>query len=535
MSLEKIQQLVGSVNKSLDDNEKLAIPIIAAKLAKYIEIYPQDQTLGTMSRVFEKMALDNHTLFIRKAEFKSLYNKLYTNNTKVAEIFRDELGIIDNSLELKTYNRDDAVQKIDNYQFGDAILANALSSVFDGSPLKMYSKYLADNALKSIANTLNVWHLKPASLTIEQGNEKFLVVKADYETPKGLTSFYIPIEIQNNKIVEASILIGNLGMYDFNNNNIKSYISKQAGNKLQINASTIIDVLVSASSQNREISDTEIALTKLNASRQDKSEFFQNQIVGQKIAEAEIKDVVLPKYGEFESFEKSFTSPYGIASFQFGEDKVKIAREHISRELFALGYKNSQVVVTGHDSNTIFYGVSLDAGRVGFTVPVKLADNKLSKPSIILCNGTASSFDKEGINQLYINNQSDFKVAASASPLYNLKPSELINNIKQALDVGNHEQAEDALNVLSNAGNHEAYAIGFKAFLDGLSEKKASPPHICNMIVKNSTSQYGICGHTGLPIHKTYIDNEGNCRPLYRRNISEDYEAATFMNHKIFG
>lgn len=536
MSLEKIQQLVSSLAKSLDDNEKLATPILAAKLAKYVDAYPSDQTLGAMSRVIEKMA-SNNTLFIKKSEFKTLYNKLYSRNTKLAELFQDELGVVNDEPNITTYQRDEAKQ-LDPYQVADPVLANALNSVFDSSPIKMYSQALANQALKSVASTLDAWNLRPSSLSMDDGNDKFLMIKAEYETPKGVTCFYVPIEVNKNKVSEASVFMGNLGPQDLNHINIKSYITSNAGSKLKASGSAILGLLTNAYSENREISGAELALTKLNATRQGKSEFFHNQIVGQKLAEASVKDVVLPKYDQFESFEKSWASATGLAALQFGNDKIKIGREHISRELSTYGHKNVQVTVTGNDDNTIFYAVALDAGRVGFTVPVKLAEGKLTKPSVILCNGSVSSFSKEGVNQLYVNNQSDFKVAAAASPLYDLKPSDLINNIKAALHDGNHDKAEDALNVLANAGDDKAYAIGFQVFLQGLSGKVATASATeptCGMIVKNASSEHPICGHTGLPVHKTYKDKEGNCRPLYRRGMEEGYEAATFMNHKIFG
>lgn len=535
MSLDKIQQLVSSLAKSLDDNEKIATPILAAKLAKCVDAYPYDQTLGSMSRVIEKMA-SNNTIFIRKADLKSLYNKLYTRNTKFAELFQDELGVVNSEPVIKKYERDEGTE-LNNYQVADPVLANALTSVFEGTPLKMYSQALADKALKSVASTLDGWHLRPTSLKIDDGNEKFLMIRADYETPRGVTSFYVPVEITKNKVAEADVFLGNVGPQDLNHTNIKAYITSNAGNKLKANASAILALLTTASSENRGISDAELALTKLNATRQGKSEFFQNQVVGLKVAEASVKDVVLPKYDQFESFEKSWASPTGIAALQFGADKVKVGREHIVRELAGYGHKNTQVTVTGCDDNTIFYAVALDAGRVGFTVPVKLANGKLSKPSVILCNGSVSSFCKEGVNQLYVNNQSDFKVAAAASPLYSLKPSDLITNIKTALYEGNHDKAEDALNVLANAGDDKAYAIGFAVFLQGLGGKTAtaSAEPTCDKLIKSASSEHPICSHTGLPVHKTYKDKEGNCRPSYRRGMEEGYEAASFMNHKIFG
>lgn len=533
MSLDKLQQLVGSLTKNIENKEKLATPVLAAKLAKYKESYPHDQTIGSMELVLSKMA-NNKNLFITKGELKALYNKLYSRNTKFAELFQQELGLADQLASPVTMERDEAVN-VNPYQVGDSVLANALNSVFDNQPLKMYSQDLANKAKSSVASTLDAWNLSPNAISIDSGNDKFLVLRADYDTPKGLTSFYVPVEINNNKIVEASVFMGNSGPQELNHISIKSYLTTKAGSKLAISADSILNVLNDASSENRDVSDAEIALVKLNASREKQSEFFQNQVVGLKIAEASAKDVELPKLNEFESFEKQFTSPYGIAAFHFGEDKVKLGRDHIVRELSGYGCKNAQVVVGNSDENTIFYSISLDAGKVAFTVPVKLANGKINKPNIMLCNGSAVPFNKEGINGLYVSNQSDYKAAATASPLFGLKPSDIINNIKEAIAEENYAKAEDALNVLANTGDEKAYATGFNLFLVGLSGKKSESSHTCNMVIKNAHSSHPICGHTGLPLHKVYQDKHGNCLPLYRQNMDETYEGASFMNSKIFG
>lgn len=540
MSFEKIHQLVGSLAKTVEDSQKIATPFLAAKLAKCMEFYPEDQTIGAMARVIDKMA-DNNTIFIRKAELKSLYNKLYSRNTKFAELFSEELGIENQNDKLEV--NAGALKEgsaIDPYEYADPILANALDSVFDKTAtLKMYSKGLADKAEFAVASTLDAWNLKPTSLAVNDGNEKFLVIKADYDTPKGITSFYVPVEIANNKVAEASIFMGNSGPQELNNTNIKYYLKSFAGSKLQVSAPIILSALDSATSNHREISSAEIALTKLNASRQTKSYSFHNQVIGLKVAEEAPKDIELPKSDEFKSFEEQSLSPSGQAYFQFGKDKVTLARELITRELSGFGYKNHQIVVTATDDSTIFYGVSLDAGRVAFTVPVKLASGKLQKPSVLICNGSMLSFDKGGINTLYVKNQTDYKVAASASPQFGLKPSDLVNNVRDAIAEGNTAKAEDALNVLSNTSDAKSYVIAFQIFMNGLSGKiaKASDEseHKCTLMVKSGGSEHMVCGHTGLPVHKVYQDQHGNCRPMYRRGMSETYEGASFMNAKIFG
>ena len=201
----------------------------------------------------------------------------------------------------------------------------------------------------------------------------------------------------------------------------------------------------------------------------------------------------------------------------------------------ALVIKNPQVAVAKSDKQTIFYGVSLDGGRVGFTVPVKVANHKITAPSLLLCNGSVSSFSQEGIQQLYLNNASDFKAAAVASPQFNLTPADLLNNIRKAVSEGNHAGAEDALNVLANAGDELAYAKGLQTFVGALAGNKVAEVKGCSKLMKNSTSEHPICSHTGLAAHKVYQDKDGNCRPLFRQGMDETYQGVLFNTSKILG
>lgn len=168
------------------------------------------------------------------------------------------------------------------------------------------------------------------------------------------------------------------------------------------------------------------------------------------------------------------------------------------------------------------------------TVPVKVADKKLSKPTVLLCNGALTTFDRAGINQLVSENKSDVKVASVASNMATLKPSEILNNLRQAMNDGNHAKAEDALNVLANCGDKKAYDVAFQVYMEGLSGKKVAETK-CSLMVKSAVSEYPVCSHTGLPINKVFQDKDGNCRPLFRKGMDETYEGASFINAKIFG
>ena len=537
MSQDKLQQLVGSLAKAINANERLAAPIVAAKLARCAAAYPQDKTIGMVSRVVHEMAAKN--VFIRKAELKSLYHQYHTVNTKFAELFQEELGETPAEPSVTTMQRDESV-KTNAYEVGDQVLANALESVFDSHiPLKMYSQPMAEKAMRSVGSTLDAWSLKPSKLSVSDGNDKFIVVKADYETPKGVTSFFVPVEVKKNDVVEPAVFMGNTGPEDLNHTTIKAYLTQQAGTKTKIGATDILTALTHAASDKREVTAVELAITRLNAERQGKSDFAgsPDMWLGMKVEAAAKKDVELPKSDEFFSFEKKFTSPQGLASWRFGADKVGTARDHITRELQSFGFARPQVVVTGNDDHTIFYGVSLDTGKVAFTVPVKVVADKLQKPTVMLCNGSLASFDKAGINSLVSQNKTDTKVAAVASNFATLKPSEVLNNLRQALAEENYAKAEDALNVLANCGDAKAYAIAFDAYKAGLAGHKTAETKCSKMIQpkKGSVSEHPICSHTGLPVNKVYQDKNGYCRPLFRKGMDETYEGASFLNAKILG
>lgn len=535
MSLDKIQQLVGDLAKAMSANEKVAAPVLAAKLAKAASAYPQDKTIGMVSRVVQDYAGKN--LFIRKSELKNLYNQYHTFGTKFAQLFQEELGEAPAEPTVTTMDRDESVQA-NAYEVGDQVLANALESAFDKSlPLKMYSQPVANKALKSVGTTLDAWNLRPTGLTVSTGNDKFIVIKADYETPKGVTSFYVPVEVAKNDVVDPEVFMGNTGPEDLNHTTIKAYLTQQAGSRSKIGAADILTALTAAVTAKREVSAAELALTRLNATRQGKSEFAGSPDLwlGMKVEAAAKPDVELPKDDRFFSFEKEFTSPKGLASFRFGAEKVGAAREHIVRELASFGFARPQVIVTGNDEQTIHFGVSLDTGKVAFTVPIKVANGKLQKPTVLLCNGSLASFDQEGINSLVSENKYDSKVASVASAMSSLKPSEILNNLRAALAEGNHAKAEDALNVLANSGDQRAYEVGFQTYMSGLAGVKTADTK-CSKMIKSAVSEYPVCSHTGLPVNKVYQDKDGNCRPLYRRGMDETYEGAgAFLNAKIFG
>lgn len=530
--LNKIKQFV----KEASYNEDLSLSALSIKVDNGLKANPGDQTLGMISRILDKKS-EAGQLFIKRSDLRDLYKKFYTRNSKFEALCSDELGQIE-ELTKPTYAKPvfDG-QEITPYDGADQVLANALESVFDKRiPVKMYSKDLAKQAISSIKDSLNSWNLSPKTMEIEAGNDSFFIVNASFDTPKGLTSIHCPLEVVNNKIAATNLFLANSGAKELNYSNIKEYLTIHAGVNLIVGAQEIVDRFTKVSKNNETISDSEMALMRLNASRQEQNQYMSLGLFG-KFAEQMKADVPALKLKDEFNFERDFTSATGAANFNFGADKVASARDTVSRMLAGFGYKNAQLKLAKTTDSEIFYAVSI-GGKIGFTVPVKISKTSVIMPKVLLCNGSISGFDKESVDSLYFNETSDYKAAAVASPQFELTVSQLIGNIKLAAQSGNNSAAEDALNVLKNSGDKKAYSIGFNIFLESLAGKTQNEIKTseCSMILKNSkVSKYHICGHTGLPVHKVYQDDHGNCRPLYRQGMDETYESANFNTSKMFG
>lgn len=535
MSANNMNKLVNSITKMVEASEKIALPVLSVKLKKVAEAHPYDQTIIAMTNVVSK--LSESKTFISQAEFKSLYNKLYTRNTKFAEYFKDEIGNVNNLATPTFAPKNEAPISSDFGTVADPVLADALNTAFGNkAPLKLYSKELAQKAKRSVSMNLENWNLKASKLEVESGNEHFIVVKADYDTPKGITSVLVPVEVNKDKVLEPSVFMANAGPQNLNHLNLKQYITSFAGTKLKVRANDIIDVLTKAISGTQEVSDAELALTKLNSSKEKIGDV--GNIIGLTVqATSKNFEVNLPKVSEADSFAAKFSNPSGVANFKFGTEKINLGRDVIYRELVGFGIKNPQITVLSCDDSTVFYAVAINGGKTAFKVPVKFANNRLVNPDLLLCNGSVLPFTKTSINKLFVNDESDYKVAAVASPLYSLKPSDLVQNVREAMTEGNFAKAEDALNVLQQHGDEIAYRTALAAYMDGLSMKKiaSATESQCSMIVKSASSKHPVCGHTGLPTHKVYQDAYGNCHPLYRKGMEESYQGAFFMNSKIFG
>ncbi|TXG77350.1 hypothetical protein E6Q11_02925 [Candidatus Dojkabacteria bacterium] len=244
-----------------------------------------------------------------------------------------------------------------------------------------------------------------------------------------------------------------------------------------------------------------------------------------------------PRTEETEEFAKRLASSVGVAEFKFGRPVVDKARNLLRLAMGEFGYPHAKVAVSDADDTTIYFAVSVD-NRAAFKVPMKVSGKKETtrfySPELVISAGAIYPFSKSGVSQILSSNDVDQHMMAVASPAYGMKPSELVEQVRIAMAEGDMARADDAMIVLQQSNSpalKEALAV-YQAGLSG-QVKTASQQTCCSKQRKVAHSKYMICGHTNLPVHKVYQDKNGDCQPLYRKNISEA-EGGSFMHSKVY-
>lgn len=518
MNRQDIQKALNTLAKLAEDNEKIALPLFAVKLAKASEAYPDDYTIGMMNNIIARMG--DTKLFITRSELRDMYHKLYARNTKFPEIFADELRHQDPNQGPRFYDRKgtdlplSTIAKITDET--DHVLLNELQSAF-GTKTKVFNAKVAADAKRVCADLLGV------DVETIDSDSRHLVCRADFETPKGSVSVFIPIEVVSNSVLPPMSFVGNDGVETLSKADLESYVQKHSGKRLSVQASDVFAM----------IAGVKYDVDKILLARVKKADVSDSEA----LSEAFDKDADTlsadHKDQEIETFAHQFGSKSGVASFAFGSQMVHMAKSVVLNKLARSGYSRCQIAVCDSTDNSISYAVSLVDSNLAFKVPVKIAGNRAIEPSIVVANGRVEEFSKDGIKRLVNLGSVDYKAASLASPLHDLNASSLVDIVRSSLSEGNYLKAEDALNVLANGNDERAYQSALSIFTSNVGAKKEVNAHKCNRVVKNANSQHELCGHLNLPLHKVYQDAHGDCHPLYRRGMSETYDGASFMHSKI--
>lgn len=537
MSLHELNKIVNRAAKALHDGEKFPVGVLAVRARKLAEAYPNDSTVVGMSNFLTKRASSEP--LISRIELRDVYHKLYSQNNQFGSIFAAELGNTELAKPKTMHHEASEGKDFANEAYSklaDPVLSNALSQVFDtNGTYQPYSSEIAKTAARVCLHELNKF-AAPKKIDVVAGQSDLILCQADYETPRGWCSVLIPVEIKANAPLLPTVFLGKVGFADLTKNNLEKHIFDTVGKKFSVDVQKVLQAVASAKNGGiKPLSDIEMIIAKARAVKG--STYSINGITEQQVDQPN-GNIETPRLPEADEFAKRLASTVGVAEFKFGKVAVDGGRKILRNALSGFGYSNANVAVASVDDSTIYFAVSVD-NKAGFKVPMKTVDKNIQYPQVLLASGKIYDFSKAGISQA-LSAEVDSNMLAVASPSYGLKDSELIQQVHDAMLEGNLARAEDALAVLQrNAADSstkmgtfkEALAI-YQAGLGG-KVKTAGQQSQCCKQRKIAHSKYMICGHTNLPTHKVYQDSNGDCQPLYRRNIPEA-EGGSFLHSKVY-
>jgi hypothetical protein len=456
MNLQDITSLITKAASAVEANEKLALPILAAKARREATARPNDTHLVTASQVLTKMASDK--MFISRNELANIVERLGASHSKLSQVFSEELG---KRAEPKPHtfvreaNEGMALER-DYQKFSDPVLANALAGAFEASPTeKIYSTDDAQRAHRAAyAQLINIG-LRPKEIKTFAGRKDIIICQAIHETPLGNANVLIPVELIEGKATLPQLFFTPNGFEEFEKDAYEDHVRKMAGKGFRVDGAKLLDVLEQVKRGESTIAnEVEMAAIKV-ASQQGSTPSIENAIYYTEMVEPQA-DVELPKMPETPEakFAETLGKPDGIARFVHGDKVVEAGRALVVRKFAELGYKNVQVKVADVNKEKVFYAVAIGTGT-GFKVPVEISEGRATPPQIVFADGIVTSFTKEAISEIVQSgNGGNKRSLATASPCYEMKPSELLDVVRESVNDGNYIRAEEAINALGEIDTH---------------------------------------------------------------------------------
>ena len=237
---KKALDTIMSAIKTIEGSEKLMLSPIVRKAEKLLEKNPGDQTTVGILRILRKKEAANQ-LFVSKAELKNIHKAFATQDSEFENVFEKELDI--KHEEEKEAAKPEPVKEPIKIKVNTE-LKDIFEKLLTKQELTPYSKDDAKNAEEAVVEELDSIDIKPASAKVEKGNKEFVVVNVCYETPKGSVYLFIPVEIMKDKAKLVGSFIGNDGVVDISNENIKKYIKDQVGKKCNLTSKIVFEKLL---------------------------------------------------------------------------------------------------------------------------------------------------------------------------------------------------------------------------------------------------------------------------------------------------
>ncbi|MFZ4795892.1 MAG: hypothetical protein ACOYMA_00265 [Bacteroidia bacterium] len=558
-----VLKAASQLNDSFVLNEKFPLPLLAAKARKAALNDLGDQSIRVLSTVLTKMS-ENGKIFITRGEFKNICSKFASTNSSINDYFSEELGPQAEAKPDRPLAGQATQEHRGLYSQADSFMSNALSDLWDSegkinkeAKSNLFDPLVAKQAQKLTNLELTRLGVSPKNVNVFAGTDSFIICDASYETPKGESHLLIPVEISKSGALIPNLFVSKHGLADLSRETVKQHVLASAGRSFNVNSKLLIDTLNFAK-QASTMSEFEIKALALQdhvnnnkirktASNRMEMPFSDNGIFIKEIDSNKSQNVMMqmPKAPEFEKFASSLSSERGKAEFIFGQDIINNTKRAIISKVASFGY-SPQVSVASCDKedDIVVYAVRVDTpnGPAGFEVMAEMHKDKAVLPSIISVADKAYDFTSEGIASITRSNYTDYKTVATVSPLYELKSTDILENIRTAANNGDFKSAEEALLVLAEKGNQEVYSQGLAEYMRSVHassnlslKKQAAQKSGCTRMIKVSTHSNPVCGHLNVPLDQVYQNEHGECVPKYRKNMTNTYEGAFFNTSKIFG
>lgn len=476
MNLQDITSLITKAASVIESSEKIALPVLAAKARREAQAHPTDVPLINASNILTKMASDK--MFISRSELANIVERLGATHSKLTQVFSDELG---KQAEIKRptfarYANEGQSLEVDYKRLADPLLANALSSVFDKDPKeKLYTTEDAQKAQRAAYAQLVGIGCVPKEVSTFAGRRDVIICQATHETPIGNAHVLIPVEMIEGKAILPQLFFSPDGFQEFDKAAYEETVCTVAGKGFRVDGSKLLDVLEQVKKGESGINEVELAAIKI-ASEQGTISSDPNAIYYGSLIEpkADVELPQMPKTPE-SKFAETLGKPEGVAKFIHGQKAVEAGRNIIVRKLAEIGYKNVQVKVAEVEQDKIYYAAAIGTGT-GLSIPVDVeGGNITSAPQVVIADGMVMAFTKESVNEIVsMRNGGNKRALAAASPCYDLKPTELLAVVEQAVKEGNYLKVEEAINVLGEI-DPIAQKVAIAHFMDNIYLPGQSP------------------------------------------------------------
>ena len=543
-SIQDLKRFVAELSNKLAATDKFFTARLATRLNKAAEQHPHDHTIIQMASFLNKRAGSQGGQLISRGELKRVYDHLWTSNTKCASYLTEEIGVKDTNLPEapKTTRSPREGESINDLysRHVDQKLASEFESLFNnGAGYKGFDPRVGKMAEKLVQASL------PGDPTVQavDGREYAILCQATYETPRGRSSVLIPVEVSAGNAVVPNVFLTPAGFENLTEHNVASHIERTAGKSFRVDANQIFNIIKKAKFGTveetkvldmmagkkvaSELNSVDRAVMLLKA-KTGENGITQDGILYQKV-DAETKGVELPELKQTSSFAERLGSVAGQAEFIFSKTAVNMGGNWIRKELTDFGYSNAQIKVANVTNDSIIYAVSV--GGVGFKVPVKVVNSKVTQPSMVITAGGIEEFSRSGIKNAM--GASDTKASALALGYDVSNPAELIREVEASCQAGDIKRAGEALSALASTGDERATKYAFDIYMQAANGeiKTEAAPKIKTIKIGGNVVE----ATTGLPVDKVYVDSNGNVQAKYRQHMENTEEgfAGGFMNAKI--